>query len=112
MAGWYELRKRSDGQFDFVLKAANSETILSSEGYSSKNAALAGIAAVRAACAVEERFERRESRTGEPYFVLKAENYRIIGTSEMYSSIASLENGIRSVQTNGPVEAVKDLTEG
>ena len=31
MAGWYELNKNDKGQFAFVLKAGNSETILRSE---------------------------------------------------------------------------------
>ena len=33
MAGWYELSKSTDGQFRFVLKAGNAETILTSELY-------------------------------------------------------------------------------
>ena len=44
MAGWYELSKSSDGQFRFVLKAGNAETILTSELYKSKAAAENGIA--------------------------------------------------------------------
>ena len=31
MAGWYELSKANNGQFHFVLKAGNAETILTSE---------------------------------------------------------------------------------
>jgi thioredoxin 1 len=38
MAGWYELSKNDKGQFTFVLKAGNSETILRSEQYESKAA--------------------------------------------------------------------------
>lgn len=33
MSGWYELKKSSNGQFRFVLKAANAEVILTSELY-------------------------------------------------------------------------------
>ncbi len=33
MSGWYEVSKHSSGQFRFVLKAANAETILTSELY-------------------------------------------------------------------------------
>lgn len=31
MSGWYDLSKSSHGQFRFVLKAGNAESILSSE---------------------------------------------------------------------------------
>lgn len=47
MSGWFELSKSSDGQFRFVLKAGNGETILTSELYTSKSAAENGIASVR-----------------------------------------------------------------
>ncbi|MBC6622522.1 DUF1508 domain-containing protein [Pseudomonas sp.] len=42
MAGWYELSKSSNGQFRFVLKAANAETILTSELYTTRGATEAG----------------------------------------------------------------------
>jgi hypothetical protein len=41
----------------------------------------------------DERHERRTSRADEPYFVLKAANGEIIGTSEMYSSALRLYVG-------------------
>ena len=47
MSGWFELNKSSDGQFRFVLKAGNGETILTSELYTTKNSAENGIASVR-----------------------------------------------------------------
>ena len=50
----------------------------------------------------EGRFERRESAKGDPYFVIKAGNGQEIGRSEMYSSKASMENGIESVMKNAP----------
>jgi uncharacterized protein YegP (UPF0339 family) len=48
MSGWYELSKSSNGQFRFVLKAANAETILTSELYTTRSAAESGIASVQA----------------------------------------------------------------
>lgn len=47
MAGWYELSKSSDGQFRFVLKGGNSETLLSSELYKAQSSAENGIASVQ-----------------------------------------------------------------
>lgn len=46
----------------------------------------------------------------EFYFVLKAENHKVIATSEMYSSKQAAENGIASVQANGPSQTIIDKT--
>ena len=108
MAGWYELSKSSDGQFRFVLKAGNAETILTSELYKSKAAAENGIASVQSNCAQDERYERKTASNGKPFFNLKAASHQIIGASQMYSSEASRDGGIASVKTNGASSTIKD----
>ena len=42
---------------------------------------------MRKNAATEKRFEKREARNGEQYFVLKAANGEIIGKSEMYKAM-------------------------
>ena len=106
--GYYQLKKVV--KFSFTLKAANNEVILTSQAYETKEAAKAGIASVQTNGPTAERFEKKTSSAKEPYFVLKAANGLIIGTSEMYSSEAARDNGIKSVQTNSPTTEVKDLT--
>ena len=108
MAGYFELKATPAG-FSFNLKAGNHEVILSSQVYKSKESALEGIASVRANAPDEARFERKTSTDGSPYFVLLASNGQTIGRSEMYTSIAGRDNGIRSVMSNGPSETVKTL---
>ncbi|MEO8248714.1 MAG: YegP family protein [Burkholderiales bacterium] len=110
MAGHFELSKSNNGQFNFALKAGNGETILRSEQYVAKPSAQGGIASVQANCASDERFERKESSDGRHYFNLKAANHQIIGTSQMYKSAASRDDGIASVKNNGASTTVKDLT--
>jgi uncharacterized protein len=110
MAGWYELTKSEKGQFSFVLKAGNNEVILRSEQYEARASASNGIASVQTNSPLDERYDRKSAKDGRPYFNLKAGNYQIIGTSQMYASDASCENGIKSVKTNGPTETIKDLT--
>ena len=110
MAGTFELKKTSAGKFHFVLKAGNNEVILSSESYESKAAATKGIASIKANAAEDARYERKTSKKGQPYFVLKAANGEIIGTSEMYTAEAGRDNGIASVKANGPTGETKDLT--
>ncbi|KMJ54756.1 hypothetical protein ACG97_00245 [Vogesella sp. EB] len=110
MAGWFELSKSSDGQFRFVLKAGNAETILSSELYHTRAAAESGIASVQANSPLEERYERKTATNGKAFFNLKAGNHQVIGSSQMYSSEAARDNGIDSVKTNGGSTTIKDLT--
>lgn len=109
MAGWYELSKTDNGQFNFVLKAGNAETILRSEQYESKSAAENGIASVQKNCALDERYERKEAADGRSYFNLKAGNHQIIGTSQMYQSTSSRDNGVESVKTNGGTTVIKSI---
>jgi uncharacterized protein YegP (UPF0339 family) len=111
MKGYYELKKASDGRFQFSLHAGNHETILVSQLYAEKHAAEKGIEAVREHGPHDARFERKLSAIGEPYFTLKAPNGEVIGTSELYGSEAGRDNAIRSVTTCSPSPKVKDLTE-
>lgn len=110
MAARFELSKTAGGQFRFVLKAANSETILTSELYKTKRAAQNGIASVQKNSPIEERYERKTASNGKFLFNLKATNGQVIGTSEMYESERSREGGIASVKRNGPTEVVQDHT--
>jgi len=110
MSGWFELSKSSDGQFRFVLKAGNAETILTSELYTTKSAAENGIASVRTNSPSDERYEKKTAANGKFYFNLKAGNHQVIGTSQMYASEQSRDKGIASVKTNGPTQTVKDHT--
>ena len=108
MAGWYELSKSNDGQFRFVLKAGNAETILTSELYKTRAAAENGIASVQTNAALDERYERKTASNGKPFFNLKAANHQVICSSQMYSSESARDGGIASVKTNGASTTVKD----
>ncbi len=111
MAGKYELKKGKNDQFHFNLKAGNGQVILTSEMYTSKASALNGIESVKKNSPQDERYERKEAKNGQPYFVLKAANHQVIGNSEMYNSNSAMENGIASVKKNGPDAELNDLSE-
>jgi uncharacterized protein YegP (UPF0339 family) len=107
----FELKKTADDQFMFNLVAVPpGEIILTSERYTQKASAQNGIESVKENALLDERYERKESKSGEPYFVLKAANHEVIGRSEMYSSQAAMENGIASVKKNVQVANIVDLT--
>jgi len=110
MSGKFELTKNASGKFHFNLLAGNGQVILTSEVYETKASAENGIESVRKNAADDNRYDRRESKAGQPYFALKAANGQIIGMSQMYSSLAAMENGIESVMTNGPTASTQDNT--
>ena len=111
MAGYYELKKAKNGEFFFNLVAANGQNILASEMYSSKDAALNGIASVQSNCGDDGQYECKQSSNEKDYFLLKAKNHQVIGQSQMYESDAGCRNGIESCKTNGTSEDVRDLTD-
>ena len=111
MAAKFELKPAKGGKVMFNLKAANSQIILTSETYDTKKAAEKGIASVRKHATNAKRFDRREAKDKQVYFVLTASNGEIIGRSEMYKAAKSLEKGIASVQKNAPEAKVDDQTE-
>ena len=108
MAGYYELKTSASGQYMFNLRAGNHEVILTSESYSRKASAEAGIESVRSNSQNDAHYEKRKASDGSDYFVLKAGNGEVIGRSEMYSSRQAMEHGIASVKTNGPSPEVKE----
>lgn len=108
MPGKFEIKTAKNGKVHFNLKASNGQTILTSEKYESRQAAVKGIESVRKNAANEKRFERKDAKDGSAYFVLKASNGEPIGRSEMYKTKRSMESGIVSVAKNAAAAAVSD----
>lgn len=109
MAKHYELRKSKDSQFFWSLHADNDKKILASEMYTTKQAALNGINSVKTNSPLDARYERRVAKNNQPYFVLKAANGEIIGTSEQYSSTEAMEDGICAVKNVAASAPTEDL---
>ncbi|MDO5655537.1 MAG: YegP family protein [Flavobacteriaceae bacterium] len=98
--GKFKVKQRKNGEYQFNLVATNGQNILSSEGYTAKASCMNGIESVKKHSQDEKYFDSKESTNGKFYFNLKASNGQIIGTSEMYESKASRDNGIQSVMKN------------
>lgn len=111
VAGKFELYKDNAGEFRFRLKAGNGENILASEGYTQKASATNGIESVKKNAPNDAAYERKDASNGKFMFNLKATNSQVIGTSQMYASAASRDNGIESVKKNAPDAAVDDQTD-
>ena len=108
MAGKFVISKRSNGEYQFNLKASNGQVILTSEGYKDRAGCENGIASVKKNAADDARYERRTAADGRFHFNLKAANHQVIGSSQMYESEASRDNGIASVKHHAPEATVVD----
>jgi len=107
----FEIFTGSDSHYYFRLKASNSEIILASEGYTTKQNCRNGITSVKANAPSGSNYDRLISRNDKYYFNLKsAQNHQVIGTSEMYETAQGRDNGIESVKRNASVAEVVDLT--
>ena len=105
--GKFVTSKRTNGEFQFNLKADNGQVILTSEGYTTRAACENGIDSVRKNSPDDTRYDRKKSTNDKHYFNLKSSNGQIIGTSEMYESSSAMENGIASVKKNAPSATVE-----
>lgn len=108
MAGKFAISKRSNGEFQFVLKAGNGQVILTSEGYSAKASCSNGIESVRKNSQDDQRFDRKTASNGKLFFNLTASNGQVIGSSQMYADESGRDNGIASVKENAPGATIDD----
>lgn len=110
MSGKYEIFLGKDQQYYFHLKAANGEIILASEAYTQKHNAEKAVESVRVNSQFDMNYLDQVAKDGRDYFVLRADNHEIIGTSQMYQSKQARDKGKDSVKTNGLTSSVYDLT--
>ena len=59
--GKFVITKRSNGEFQFNLKADNGQTILASEGYSSKTSCENGIESVKKNAPDDSIYDRKKT---------------------------------------------------
>ena len=96
-------------EFRFRLKADNGQTILSSEGYSSKAACLNGIASVKKNAKDPKRVAKTQTPGKMFRFAVTAVNNEVIGVSQNYKSETGRDNGIESVKRNATKAEIKDV---
>lgn len=110
MASNFRIKRSTDGQYHFTLEADNSQVVLSSERYKDKASALKGIASVRKHAPDAQRYGKLVSSGGQAYFVLKAANGQVVGTSQMYASEATRDAGIQACVANALSATLVDTT--
>lgn len=108
--GKYQVKKSTNGQFYWTLKASNGEPLLASETFATKQNCLNGIASSKQSVA-DSNFQRLTGSGSQPYyFNQRANNYEVLAKSEMYSSEQARENGISAVKREAPTATTEDLT--
>jgi uncharacterized protein len=105
----FQVTTGKDDKFYFNLTAKNGQIILSSQGYKAKEGCKSGIASVKKNSSNKKNYERKDSKNGQHYFVLKATNSKVIGKSQMYTSNESSENGIESIKSNARAAKINYL---
>src|SRR5512135_2527555 len=108
MAKFEVYQSGTKNEFRFRLKADNGQTIMSSEGYTTKAACLNGIESVRKNSADPKRFTKSTTPSNMFRFAITAANSQIIGTSQNYKSEGGRDNGIESVKRNAVKAAIKE----
>ncbi len=109
MAKFEVYQSGKNNEFRFRLKDDNGQTILSSEGYTTKAACLNGIDSVKKNSSDPKRFTKSTTPSNMFRFSVTAANSQIIGTSQNYKSESGRNNGIESVKRNAVKAEVKEV---
>jgi uncharacterized protein YegP (UPF0339 family) len=108
--GKFVITQSVNGEFQFSLTAGNGETILSSEGYTTRLHCHNGIDSVKCNAADDNKYDRKIAYNGKLYFTLEATNGQTIGISGLYENENGRTDGILSVKTNAPDAIIQDAT--
>ncbi|HBL45812.1 YegP family protein [Gimesia sp.] len=109
MPARFQIQQARNGKYYFHLLANNGEIILASQMYASRASAKKGILSVQTNAADPSRYEQLVNKAGQHYFVLKAKNSQVIGTSEGYAATTGMKNGIKSVSQNAPKAITENI---
>lgn len=110
MAKFEVYQSGKKNEFRFRLKADNGQTILSSEGYTSKSSCLKGIESVRKNSNDPKRFTKAKTPSNLFRFSITAANNQIIGISQNYKTESGRDNGVESVKRNAEKAEIKEVT--
>jgi uncharacterized protein YegP (UPF0339 family) len=92
----FDLWRSENNQWYFHLVAANGNNLLSSEGYTTRTAALNGILSVLDHGGLSSNYEVLKSASGKYYLRLKAANNQVIAITEQYSTKSSATRAVGS----------------
>jgi uncharacterized protein len=103
MNGKYTVSLVGTSEYHWGLTARNAQTMLTSKIYAAKAGAETGIETCRENSANEARYERVGANDSRYYFLLRAADGEIIGTSETYHTLHAREQAIALCKECGPL---------
>lgn len=106
--GYFEIKKRGDGQILLNLKANNGNIILTSEASIDAGTCQANMDAVKRNSLSNTNYEIKETTDRRFYFDLKADNGVVVGKSEIYMTKAGAGRGVDAVKRNAPNAYLKE----
>lgn len=106
--GYFEIKKRRDGQILLNLKANNAITILTTEGYEDAEVCRLSMENIKKSALSNASYEIKETADRKFYFDLKAANGVVVGRSEIYMTKAAAGRGVDAVKRNAPNAHLKE----
>lgn len=91
-----EIKREKENGYIFTLKAESGTTLLNSIPFSDENKVKEVLRSLHSS--TKKVFERKTNHTGEFLFNVKNNTGQLIGSSQLYSSEAGMENGIKNLQ--------------
>lgn len=110
MNGKYTISRVGTSEYHWSLTARNAQTVLSSRIYAAKAGLETGIESCRTNSADEARYERTAANESRYYFVLRAADGEVIGTSETYHSERARDQAIALCKESGPLASIAYAT--
>jgi len=108
--GIFEISLTKYGEYQFHLITDSGQVILKSEEYITKVNCLSSIDSVRKNSQDDTKMECKIAVNGDFFFNIKGSNGQVIGTSQLYENVASVENGIETVRSHAPTALISDQT--
>jgi len=88
---YFDLWRNASGQYRFHLVDTDGNILVTSEGYTSRTGALNGVLSVLDNGGLSTRYQIKPSSNGGAYFNLRAANYQVIATSQIYADVAAAQ---------------------
>ncbi len=93
-----EIKKHKNSTYQFELKTSTGQILLSSIPFPNEEVTKKKVEELHPLITKQTSFERRTNHSGKFHFNLKDANGSVIGNSQLYSSEAGMENGIKNLK--------------
>ena len=110
MASRYVLEQSGDGYFIFTFQTHDGEILLTSPAHRDKDSVLRAINSTRNLARRDRNYEALRTDTGLVCFVLKNASGEVLGQSQSYADMESLQEGISLAKAKTRGARLEDLT--